>query len=141
MKDYYYVSESIVKQFPDLEKSKPFNRFGGKPRYVVAIDHIDDYAEIKGFIERNEHTGYLFAWGIIDSHVDLTYDSVDYDENDNEIQTISTLNIEVCKEWGLLEAIEQELGLTKERNIAYVIYKLAEQNNVTPIEFVNLIQK
>ncbi len=139
MKEYYYVSESIVKQFPDLEKSKPFNSFGGKPRYVVAIDHIDDFAEIKGFIERNEHIGYSFAWGIIDSNVDLTYDSVDYDENDVEIQTVSTLNIEVCREWGLLEAIEQELGLTKERNIAYVIYKLAKQNDVTPIELINLI--
>ncbi|WP_153846305.1 hypothetical protein [Sphingobacterium paramultivorum] len=139
MKEYYYVSESIVKHFPDLEKSKAFKSFGGKPRYVVAIDHIDDFEEIKGFIERNEHTGYSFAWGIVDSKVDLTYDSVDYDENDNEIQTVSTLNIQVCKEWGLLQAIEQELGLTKDRNIAYVIYKLAKQNDVTPIELINLI--
>ncbi|MFC3353684.1 hypothetical protein [Sphingobacterium zeae] len=139
MKEYYYVSESIVKHFPDLEKSKAFNSFGGKPRYVVAIDHIDDFAKIKQFIEQDQSGEHSFAWGIIDSKVDLTYDSVDYDENDNEIQIISTLNIEVCKEWGLLQAIEQELGLTKERNIAYVIYKLAKQSNVTPIELINLI--
>lgn len=138
MKEYYYVSESIVKQFPDLEKSKPFKSFGGKPRYVAVIE---DFAKVEKFIEQDQTGEYSFAWGIIDSNVDLTYDSVDYDENDVEIQTVSTLNIEVCREWGLLEAIEQELGLTKERNIAYVIYKLAEQNNVTPIEFVNLIQK
>lgn len=139
MKDYYYVSESIVKQFPDLEKSKPFNSWGDKSSYVVAINDIDGFAKIKQFIEQDQSGEYSFAWGIIDSHVDLTYDSVDYDENDVEIQTVSTLNIEVCKEWGLLQAIEQELGLTKERNIAYVIYKLAKQNDVTPIELVNLI--
>lgn len=136
MKDYYYVSESIVKQFPELEKSKAFNSWDGKSRYVAVID---DFSKIEQFLEQDQSGEPSFAWGIIDSKIDLTYDSVYYDENDVEIQTVSTLNIEVCKEWGLVEAIEQELGLTKNQNVAYVIYKLAEQNKVTPIELINLI--
>ncbi len=136
IKEYYFVSEGIVKQFPYLEKSKPFQRWFGETYYVVAIP---DFDKVDQFIENAKTDEKLFAWGIIDSQVDLTYDCIDYDDQDEEIQVIKTLNIDVCKEWGLLEAIEQELGLTKEQNVAYVLYKLAEHNNVTPIELIELV--
>lgn len=136
MKEYYYVSEGIVKAFPDLEKSKSFEWSFGKLCYVVVIP---DFSIIEEYVKSCKDDEVLFAYQCVDSLVDLTYDAVDYDEHDNEIEILTTLNIDTCKEWGLITAIEQELSISKEQNIAYVIYKLAEQENVSPIDLINLI--
>lgn len=136
MKEYYFVSEGIVNQFPELEKSKAFDGFGKHKCYIAVIT---DFTAIEKFTKSNKSDEPLFAYQCVDSQVDLTYDAIDYDEDDNELEVNLTLNIEVCKEWGLITAIEQELGISKEQNIAYAIYKLSEQSNVTPIELIELI--
>lgn len=135
MENYYYISDSVYKAFPNLKVSKPFSINGNGGKGYVAI--IPEFSVIEEYYKVNNPNN-LFAYECVDSAIDLMYDSIDYDENDNEIETVCTLNLEVCKEWGLIEAIEQELGVSKEQNIAYVIFKLAERNDITPIEVANL---
>lgn len=136
MKDYYYVSEGIIKQFPEFEKSKAFN---GPFDIKCFIAVIPDFNKLEKFVKEDQTDAFLFAYQCVDSQVDLTYDAVDYDDDDNELEVTRTLNVEVCKDWGLITAIEMELGLTKEENVAYAIFKLSEQNNVTPIELIDLV--
>jgi len=137
MKEYYFVSEGIVQAFSELEKSEPFKGTIGGNFYVAVID---DFDKVKEFVEGDKKESH-FAYQLVDSAVSLLYDVVDYDAEDNEIQTEAVLNKNACEEWGLLEAIEYELGLTKEINIAYALYKLAKNENVNPIEFVNSVKR
>lgn len=136
MKDYYYVSEGIVKQFPEFEKSKSFDGPFGIKCHIAVIPNFD---VVEKFVNEDQTDAILFANQCVDSLVNLTYDTVDYDDDDKEIEVKAEFTIDTCKEWGLLTAIEQELGISKERNVAYTIYKLAEANNVTPIELIDLI--
>lgn len=135
MKNYYYVSEGIVKQFPELEKSKPLEGSFG----ICYIAVIPDFSIIEKFSENYKEDKYEFAYECAESLVDLTYEGIDYDDEGNEIEIIKTFDLESCRRFGLITAIEQELGISKEKNIAFVIYKLAKKANVTPIELINLI--
>lgn len=136
MKDYYYVSEGIVKQFPEFEKSKEFEGPFGITCHIAVIP---DFDVVEKFYNAQKNPDGLFAFQCIDSNMTLTYETEDYDEDDNEFVVTAAFTIDTCKAWGMIEAMDQCLGISKERNVAYAIYKLAEANNVTPIELIDLI--
>jgi len=136
MKDYYYVSEGIVKQFPEFEKSKAFDGPFDIKCYIAVIPNFD---VVEKFYNAQKNPDRLFAFQCIDSNMTLTYETEDYDEDDNEFVVTAAFTIDTCKAWGMIEAMDQCLGISKERNVAYAIYKLAEANNVTPIELIDLI--
>ena len=132
IENYYYVSEDVIVAFPELEKSEPFKsgyKFDEYCNYYIA--KIEDFDSIEEYYNSGKALDNFFAYEIVDSNVSLEYE--DFDENKNEVLTpdiISEYN-------GILSAIEETLGLTKERNVAYVFYKLSEQYKLNPIEFVN----
>lgn len=133
---YYYISGSVLEAFPDLKHSNSIKGFYGISSYVALIpdfDVIDNYYNLKGGKEP------FFAYPIVNSLVSLEYDDLDYDDDDNEIETKCELSLENIKKWGLLNSIEQDLGLTKLQNIAYVIYKLSVKEGVNPIDLINKI--
>lgn len=135
MKDYYYVSEGIIKQFPEFEKSKAFDGPFGMKCYIAVIP---DFDVVEKFYNAQKDPGGLFAFQCIDSNMTLTYETEDYDEDDNEFEVTAEFTIDTCKGRGMIEAMDECLGISKERNVAYAIYKLAEKNNVTPIELIGL---
>lgn len=136
MKDYYYVSEGIVNQFPEFEKSKAFAGPFGIKCYIAVVPNFD---VVEKFYNAQKNPDRLFAFQCIDSNMTLTYETEDYDEDDNEFVVTAAFTIDTCKAWGMIEAMDQCLGISKERNVAYAIYKLAEKNKVTPIELIDLI--
>lgn len=132
MTNYYYVSEEVINAFPELEKSKPFKSgygFDKYKNYYVAI--INDFSVIEEYYNKNK-TKDFFAYEIVDSLVSLTYyDCLDEDEEQLE------LCLEDLNDYGVLNAIENTLDLTKEKNVAYVFYKLSQKYNLNPIELAN----
>lgn len=111
MKEYYYVSEGIVRQFPEFEKSKEFEGPFGVNCHIAVIP---DFGVVEKFVNEDETDTVLFANQCVDSQVSLTYDSVDYDDDDNEIEVATELTIEVCKDWGLEECRLRDLPVSEE---------------------------
>lgn len=130
-KNYYYISKEVLDVFTELEHSKVFDSVNN-----TMVAKIDDFSKIEHYFNNNK-TNNFFAYEIVDSLVSLHYEGVDYDDDDNEIESNCFFDKNVINDWGLVNGIEQELGLSKEQNIAYVIYKLCEHYKENPIEFAN----
>lgn len=135
MKNYYLCSEEVVKAFPDLVKSKSFisgyEHDKGKNYYIVITP---DFQPIQDYFDNKNPDGFWIC-EIIDSQLEI--DEIDFfDSNECEANECS-ISIEDCKEMGIFAAIEQFIGVTKEQNIAYAIYKICEREELNPIEFAN----
>lgn len=135
MSNYFYISDVAYKAFPELVVSKPIKISNDSVGYVAIIE---DWQAIETHYEKIKPEGF-FAHQCVDSQMSLTYDAVDYDEDDNEIDVVCDFTIDTCREYGFLEACDYELGVSKEENIAYVIFKLSEQSGLSPIEVINEI--
>ena len=105
-KNYYYVSKAVVDVFPELEHSKVFDSFNN-----TMVAKIDDLSKIEHYFNNNE-TNNFFAYEIVDSLVSLHYEGVDYDDDENEIESNCFFDKNVINDWGLVNGIEQELILS-----------------------------
>lgn len=131
-KDYYYISEQVYKCFPDLKVSKPI-KSGYVNKEIYYIAHIPEFGIIKEFYLSNKPDNF-FAFELEDSHVKLDYMYLDFDDDDNEIEEKREFGFKEIKELGFLPSIEECLGLTKEINIAYLLYKLCAKHKINPID-------
>lgn len=135
MQNYYLCSQEVVAAFPELEKSKPFKSGydydRDKDYYVVIVDEEKDWPKIELHYASGAAFEGFWIWCIEPSQLKLKEESVDDDFEEDEI------TLEDCKSLGVFCAIEQYVGVTKENNIAYAFYLLAEKYDTTPIGFAN----
>jgi hypothetical protein len=129
--EYFLCSKEVIRHFPNLKKSKPFESgysFDRDEEYFVVA--TDDYKSIEKYYKNviepfNEKSNVddLDFWlrEVCNSQLD-----------DAERGCLSE-----CKSNGIFVAIEHIWMLTNEKNRAYAIYKMSEFYNLNPIQFVN----
>lgn len=122
---YFLCSEDVIKHHPIYKHSKPFKSGYVNDEYVYYVALLD-YVECKEFFENlilcNGGDAFHNYWvrECIEGNID-----------------VSKITISSLKENGVFKDIEYKVGLTTEKNIAMVIYNLAEKYNITPIQLIN----
>lgn len=134
VKEYYLCSGAVIEHFPELEKSKIFKSGyewdNDSEYYVIATT---DYKRIeKYFNEVIEPFNEKSNVPDIDFWLRPCCES---------LIDIDGLTKNICKEAGVIIAIERKIGLTAERNVAFAIYALAKKYNYSPIQFINRVVK
>ena len=124
-KNYFLCSESVVKYFPNEQKSKPFKSGyeNDEENYYVMLLDFEEVKSIFSIFGTKEKSYFWCR--------ECTLGSID----------VSKITIKNCRKNGLFAEIENETNLTTERNIAICIYNLSQKYNCTPIEFINKIAK
>lgn len=130
--EYYLCSQAVIDHLLPLEMSSAFKSGysdeDDTKYYVARLDHTYGDAYYKKVIEPfNKHSNI---------HIDFWYRSCTPGTMDTE-----TIRLKDCRKYGLFKIIEEETGLTTERNRAMVICNLADEMNCTPVEFINLLNE
>jgi hypothetical protein len=132
--EYYLCSKSIIEHFPDLPKSKPFKSgydWDSENYYIAAID---DFSSIEKYFKEviepfNEKSNVNIDFWLYECASSLIEQPKNYPYQSE------------CKKRGVFVTVENVFGVTKERNIAYAIYKMSEYYGLNPIQFANKIGK
>lgn len=137
MKQYFLCSSEVVKIFPNLVRSNPFN--GNKQRSETHfVIETEDDTEIVNYYD-----------GVVAPHNNKTEISEEYKPIDFWFypicisslpsKGIERITIKDCKILGLFFAIEWAMSFSKMENVAFAIYLLSEKYSCSPIQFANKI--
>lgn len=136
MKDFYVCSEAVVKAFPELVKSNPFKSgydYDKDKNYYIVI--VPDFEPIESYYNTLNPSDF-WIYEIVDSQIILGESQSGEDEDVDEFFE-DPISVDECKKMGLFSAIQYYVGVTKEQNIAYAIFKICERDGLDPIEFAN----
>jgi hypothetical protein len=131
--EYYLCSEEVVKHFPDLKKSLPFKSGYEWDKNNYFIIETTDFAPVNKYFNEviapyNEKSNCpLDFWlrQVCPSQLDA-----------------GVITLKQCRQFGIFQAIENELDLTNGTNRAFAIFSLSKKFNCkNPIEFIRKVCK
>lgn len=116
--NYFLCGADVVKRIKPLMVSKPLNRYG-EEAYIAALNFPEVEAIWKSFAE-DEQPDEFWADECVDGLMD-----------------VSDARIKKLKRDGLFNWLCDEIGMSKNNNVAMSIYKIARQEGLTPVELFN----
>jgi hypothetical protein len=131
---YFLCSVAVVEHFPNLTRSDSFKsgyEWDKDDYFIISTEYfkaIDEY----------------YNSVIIPFNEKSTVDDIDFwlrEICDSQLNDAPRNCIMNCKRYGVFRAIEKIYGLTAERNIAYAIFKMANNCGLNPIEFIKKVSK